>query len=234
MEYTFKVWIDGNYYHKDEEFERVIELSDSEVATIKELIDKYDDDLSCGLMPILYEGSEELYQKFYDAIFPHVFFVLFQRDEYFEPKHGDEDRIWDEDEDVEYLMETYGDGYDFDDAYIVYIPNEIMPPKMKLSKGMSKDDILKYIRKWSNLRESLFDDICYSGRSISNVGQDIIFEFIDKRLLAIIEKAIEQNDEETLAKDDFDPFKGETQDLLANEIFEEFQKETNGEFTFGE
>ena len=133
MEYAFKVWIDGNYYEEDEEFEEGIELSDSEVSTIKELINKYKDDLSCGLMPILYEGSEELYKKFYDAIFPHVFFELFQRDPCFEPEPDDENRIWDED-DVEYLMDKYGDNYDFDDAYIVYIPDELMPPKKPLNE----------------------------------------------------------------------------------------------------
>ena len=48
---------------------------------------------------------------------------LFQRDEMFEPIPGDEGKKWEE-EDVIYLMETYGDGYCFDDAYICYIPED--------------------------------------------------------------------------------------------------------------
>ena len=28
MEYTFKVWVDGNYYYKDEKYEVEIELTD--------------------------------------------------------------------------------------------------------------------------------------------------------------------------------------------------------------
>lgn len=227
MEYTFKTWIDGNYYYEDEEFEREIELSDSEVATIKKLVNEYDGDLSSGLMPILEDGSDELFEKFYDAIFPHVFFVLFRRDPSFEPEPGDEDKTWDEDEDVDYLMETYGDGYDFDNSYIVYIPDEMMPPKIHLSKGMSKDDILNYIRRWNKMREDIFDEICFS-HEISNFGHDTLYELIEKRLLTMVEKAIEQNDEATLAKDDYDPFKGEIATLLAEEVYDAFQKETNG------
>ena len=30
MEYTFKVWVDGNYYYKDEKYEVEIELTDEE------------------------------------------------------------------------------------------------------------------------------------------------------------------------------------------------------------
>ncbi len=104
MEYKFKIWIDGNYYYEDEEFEKVIDLSDREVATIKKLISEYFDEFTPGLMPILEEGSKELYQKFHDAVFPHVFFELFKRDPCFEPEPGDEGREWNEDKDVNYLM----------------------------------------------------------------------------------------------------------------------------------
>lgn len=137
--YEFKVWIDGNYYYEDEEIEAEIMLSDDEVETIKRLVREYDSDLSCGLMPILKEGDAHLYNKFFSEIYPPVFYELFQRDEMFEPIPGDEGKKWEE-EDVIYLMETYGDGYCFDDAYICYIPEDMMPPKMTLTKGMSKDD----------------------------------------------------------------------------------------------
>ena len=137
--YEFKVWIDGNYYYEDEENEAEIMLSDDEVDTIKRLVREYDSDLSCGLMPILKEGDAHLYNKFFSEIYPPVFYELFQRDEMFEPIPGDEGKKWEE-EDVIYLMETYGDGYCFDDAYKCYIPEDMMPSKMTLTKGMAKDD----------------------------------------------------------------------------------------------
>ena len=137
--YEFKVWIDGNYYYEDEEIEAEIMLSDDEVETIKKLVKEYDSDLSCGLMPILKEGDAHLYIKFFSEIYPPVFYELFQRDEMFEPIPGDEGKEWEE-EDVIYLMETYGDGYCFDDAYKCYIPEDMMPSKMTLTKLMSKDD----------------------------------------------------------------------------------------------
>ena len=156
--YEFKVWIDGNYYYEDEEIEAEIMLSDDEVETIKRLVREYDSDLSCGLMPILKEGDAHLYNKFFSEIYPPVFYELFQRDEMFEPIPGDEGKKWEE-EDVIYLIETYGDGYCFDDAYICYIPEDMMPPKMTLTKGMSKDEMLKYIRKWSSMRNDIYDNI---------------------------------------------------------------------------
>ena len=127
--YEFKVWIDGNYYFEDEEIEAEIMLSDDEVETIKRLVREYDSDLSCGLMPILKEGDAHLYNKFFSEIYPPVFYELFKRDEMFEPISGDEGKEWEE-EDVIYLMETYGDGYCFDDAYICYIPKDMMPEEM--------------------------------------------------------------------------------------------------------
>ena len=127
--YEFKVWIDGNYYYEDEEIEAEIMLSDDEVETIKRLVREYDSELSCGLMPILKEGDAHLYIKFFSEIYPPVFYELFQRDEMFEPIPGDEGKKWEE-EDVIYLMETYGDGYCFDDAYKCHIPEDMMPEEM--------------------------------------------------------------------------------------------------------
>ena len=134
MEYSFKVWIDGNYYYEDEEYEREIDLSEEEYDTIKNLVKEYGGDLASGLMPILEAGSEELYQKFYRAIFPEVFLEMFSRDEMFEPEPGDENRSWDVD-DFDYLIKTYGYHYCFDDAYIVRIPDNMMPPRMHDSFG---------------------------------------------------------------------------------------------------
>ena len=219
--YEFKVWIDGNYYYEDEEIEAEIMLSDDEVETIKRLVREYDSDLSCGLMPILKEGDAHLYNKFFSEIYPPVFYELFQRDEMFEPIPGDEGKKWEE-EDVIYLMETYGDGYCFDDAYICYIPEDMIPPKMTLTKGMSKDEMLKYIRKWSSMRNDIYDNItCYHDIPVSE--QDHYNEVIENRLLSILTKSIEENDESSLASEDFDPFEDIFPTMIANEIYEECQ-----------
>lgn len=124
--YVFKVWIDGNYFCEDEEIEAEIMLSDDEVETIKKLVREYDSDLSCGLMPILKEGDAQLHNKFFSKIYPPVFYELFQMNNMFEPIPGDEGEEW-EKEDAIYLMETYSDNYCFDDAYICYIPEDMMP-----------------------------------------------------------------------------------------------------------
>ena len=219
--YVFKIWVDGNYYYEDEEREEEILLSDEDIETIKRLVREYDDDLACGLMPILKEGDERLYYRFYNIIFPPVFYELFQRDDMFEPIPSDEGKDWDED-DVLYLMETYGDGYDFDDAYICYIPEDMMPPKMTLTKGMSKDEMLKYIRKWSSMRNDIYDNItCYHDIPVSD--QDHYNEVIENRLLSILTKSIEENDESSLASEDFDPFEDIVPTMIANEIYEECQ-----------
>ena len=231
MEYKFKVFIDGNWYYDDEEFERNIELSDTEVATIKELICKHYyelffddiDVLTPDLMMVLQEGPDDLYQKFYDTIYPHVFFELFLRDEEFEPNPGDEDREWDEDEDVDYLMETYGDGYDFDSAYIVYIPDEMMPPKSPLSKRMSDREILRYIRETSRLREEIYNHIA-DEHDIYISEQDTLYEVIEEKLTAMIKKAIKNNAESTLSQVNFDPFANIDLKELTNIIYKEFQE----------
>ena len=227
MEYHFKVWVDGNYYYEDEEYEKEIDLSEEEYDTIRTLVKEYDDDLSRGLMPILKAGSTELYKRFYRAIFPEVFLELFSRDDMFEPEPGDEDRTWDE-EDFDYLMKTYGEHYDFDEAYICYIPEDMMPPRMHLTKGMSEGDIVKYIRRWNSMRNDLYEDLCVTmHHDISTADQGAYLKLIEKRLIDIAEKAIEQNDEATLAKDDFNPFADIipfTPYSIVKEIIDEFQK----------
>ena len=220
--YKFKVWIDGNYYYDDEEYEVGVELTDEEFETLKKNVKEYDGDLSRGLMPILKKGDERLYNRFYSIIFPPVFFEMFQRDEMFEPEPGDEGKEWDED-DVPYLMETYGDNYDFDDAYICYIPEDMMPPKMTLTKDMSKDYMFKYIRKWSSMRNDIYDNItCYHDIPVSEHGH--YNEVIENRLLSILAKSIEENDESLLASEDFDPFEDIDSTRIAREIYEEFQQ----------
>ena len=222
MEYTFKVWIDGNYYYEDEEYEVEIELTDKEHETLKKTVKEYNGDLSRGLMPILENSDDNLYHIFYDKIFPDVFYTLFQRDPCFEPVPGDEDKSWDI-SDVDYLMKTYGDNYCFDDAYIVYIPDEMMPPKIKLAKGMSDEDLLTYIRRWNSTREDVFDWII-SRHNIPISLHDTLYEAIEKRLLEIAKKNIEEWDEEYLSRVDHDPFCQIFTDKFADGIYKEFQE----------
>jgi hypothetical protein len=230
MEYTFKVWIDGNYYDDNEEYDVKIDLTDSEVGTIKRLVDEYELVLTRGLMPILKKGPEELYKKFYNVIMPHVFLYFIRRDESFEPVPGDEDRTWHE-EDFGYLMKTYGDNYSFEDynsyyfndSYIVRIPEDMMPSKMILSKGMSKDDILKYIRKWNSCREGLFN-LIVANHGYPHDKEASLYEIIEKRLLKIAEETIMNTDERTLAENDFDPFADLDEWDESTELYEEFKK----------
>lgn len=221
MKHKFNVWIDGNYYYEDEEYEVEIELSDEEFETLKNIVRKYAGDLSQGLMPILEKSDDNLYQIFYDEIFPNVFYTLFQRDPCFDPVPGDEGKSWDI-SDVDYLMGTYGDNYCFDDAYIVYIPEEMMPPKIKLAKGMSDEDLLTYIRRWNNMREDVFDWII-SSHDIPISLQDTLYEVIEKRLIEIAKKIINEWDEKYLSKDDSDPFRQIFTDKLADEIYKEYE-----------
>lgn len=235
MEYTFTTFIDGNYYSEDEEFEKVIELSDNEVATIKKLVDEYESDLSCGLMPILEAGSEELYKKFYDAIFPHVFFVLFQDDPCFEPEPGDEEQTWEEDEDVEYLMETYGDNYDFDDAYVVYIPDEMMPQKPILSKSMTNEDLQNYLKKWCHdIQEFVFDIVRCGDNAFSNELDDDLRMIINDKLLSYLKQTIRDNNEEVMAKADFEPFTDDILKQIANEAFDELKEKNDPKYFYYE
>jgi len=221
----FKVWINGNHYYEDEEYEVEIELSDEECATIKQIVKEYDGNISRGLMPILKKCDDKLYQLFYNEVYPEVFYTLFQRDPCFESVPGDENKSWSSC-DIDYLMKTYGDNYCFDDSYIVYIPDEIMPPKIKVSKGMSKDELLIYIRKWNSMREDIFDWVT-SYHSIPNNMHDKLFEIIENRLLEIAEKNIEEWDEEYLSNGKNDPFRQDWTEKIADEVYKEFKTVSN-------
>ena len=219
----FTLWIDGCYYYEDEEYEVEVDLSEEEVASIRKMVNEYEGDLSRGLMPVLKACSKELYQKFYDVVYPDVFYSVFKGDNCFEPLPQDEDKSWTFD-DVYYLMETYGDNYDCDDAYQVFIPDDMKPPKIQLSKGMSKEDLLKYIRQWNSMREGIFDWIT-TRRNISTHLHDSLYEVIEKRLLAIAEQDIAETDEYLLLREGYDPFCQIFTEVIADEMYEDFQKE---------
>ena len=219
----FTLWIDGCYYYEDEEYEVEVDLSEEEVASIRKMVNEYEGDLSRGLMPVLKVCSKELYQKFYDVVYPDVFYSVFKGDDCFEPLPQDEDKSWTFD-DVNYLIETYGDHYDCDDAYQVFIPDDMKPPKIQLSKGMSKEDLLKYIRQWNSMREGIFDWIT-TRRNISTHLHDSLYEVIEKRLLAIAEQDIAETDEYLLLREGYDPFCQISTEVIADDIYEDFQKE---------
>jgi len=220
MKYKFKVWIDGNYYYENEEYEREIDLSEEEYDTIKNLVKEYDGDLSLGLMPILETGSSELYQKFYRAIFPEVFLEMFSRDEMFEPEPGDENKSWDVD-DFDYLMETYGCGYNFDDVYIVSIPDEIYETKKKHKRNKKDYEIQgividKYGEETITINLSLYDDELERIKAIINSGDYIdlrdvveeefpeLYETIDSQLRDAAYELYERDYMESIAESDGD------------------------------
>lgn len=113
------------------DFEREIELSDSEVASIKQHVKENIDDWPLGLMEFLHKGPEELFEKNSRTNYPSCFFLNFQEvygTRYFEPEPGDETKYWDEDRDVDYLYDKYEWQFNLEDtAYTVHILDEMKP-----------------------------------------------------------------------------------------------------------
>jgi hypothetical protein len=100
-----------------------IELSDSEVDTIRRLVSDYDGDADeDGLMPILEAGNKTLYDKLEKAIKQEMADEILmagisngdvdycdEMDEYYEKETGREDYVWDEKAFREWYGEEYGD-----------------------------------------------------------------------------------------------------------------------------
>lgn len=129
--HTFTILVYGGYYQDDIEFNVSIPLSDDEVFAIQCLVNCYNGSLneSTDLMPILKAGAPELHQRFFDAIYPRVFFELFELDRV-DPDLGlnpiDWGRQWDFDRDIDYMLATYGDAVDLSDAFICRIPDQFI------------------------------------------------------------------------------------------------------------
>ena len=121
-------------------------------------------------------------------------------------------------------MEKYGDGCNFEDAYIVYIPDDMMPPKSPLSKRMSNKEILRYIREQNSMREDIFNDITFHHDIYEH---DTLYEIIDEKLTTIIKKAIHENTESTLSQENFNPFADVSLEELSNVIYGEFKEKIN-------
>lgn len=219
--YTFKVWIDGNYYLDDEEFEKEIPLSEKEVATIKKLIDDYEGYLGQGLMPILKTGPKKLYKKFYDVIYPKVFLYLFDEEYVEDMKKSDCGRSW-KLEDFDYLKKNYGNCFYFDESYIVYFPEGWEPVKPSLSKDMIKEEILRYIKRWDNSRSHIMENM----PGLHDEDEEAaLYGLIDEELVEMVQEHIDQTDEATLSNEDFNLYCTiDNTYELADEIYEEYEK----------
>jgi hypothetical protein len=78
-------------------------------------------------MPILKAGAPELHQRFFDAIYPRVFFELFNLDDVDVSLNPiDWGRQWNYDRDIDYMLATYGDAVDFSGAFICRIPSQFI------------------------------------------------------------------------------------------------------------
>ena len=73
------------------------------------------------------------------------------------------------------------------------------------------------------MREEVFDCII-SDHSIPISWHDTLYEIIEKRLVEIAKKNIDEWDEDYLSRDGSDPFRQIFTDKLADEIYGEFQK----------
>lgn len=127
--HTFSVFVFGGYYDDDVEFTVNIPLSDDEFATIQSLVSRYKDPMGQedDLMPILKSGAPELHKRFFDAIYPRVFFELFDIESVdlsLNPVDGG--RQWEFERDIDYMLATYGDAVDVSDAFVCRIPNQFI------------------------------------------------------------------------------------------------------------
>ena len=140
--HTFSVFVFGGYYQDDAELTVTIPLSDDELATIKNLVSRHqklnNQNLaifnsqfsilnSHDLMPILKAGAPELHKRFFDAIYPRVFFELFDIDSVdLSLCPADRGRQWDFNRDIDYMLATYGDAIDVSDAFVCRIPDHFI------------------------------------------------------------------------------------------------------------
>ena len=125
--YYFDVTVADGFSHdfcwNEEGFLVEMELSDSDVETIRRLVSGYDGDADeDGLMPILEAGNKTLYDKLEKAIKQEMADEILmagisngdvdycdEMDEYYEKETGREDYVWDEKAFREWYGEEYGD-----------------------------------------------------------------------------------------------------------------------------
>ena len=101
----------------------------------------------------------------------------------------------------------------------------MMPWNRFLTKGISKVDIIRYIRTGNRMHYFIFDEIDLKN-CVYGLLHDDLYELKDMRLPELVERVIEQNDEAILAKDYLNPFEGENKFELAKEIYDDFNRES--------
>lgn len=132
--HTFTVFVFGGYYQDDAELTVTIPLSDDELATIQTLVSRHHNPIGKenDLMPILKAGAPELHKRFFDAIYPRVFFELFDIDSVdLSLCPVDWGRQWDFERDIDYMLATYGDAVDVSDAFVCRIPDQFIQKNNK-------------------------------------------------------------------------------------------------------
>lgn len=125
MLYKFKVTVFLTY--KDKEIEVEVDLSDKEVARIKELVaasvvnkeesTDEDDNVPLDLLQILEDNDEKLFDKFWDVIMPPVFVELLinAMNNFGNDMRLEEDNFKDyRKASFEELYDMYGDSIDMD------------------------------------------------------------------------------------------------------------------------
>lgn len=146
MKYKFQVMVALTYVDKDIEVE--IDLSDDEVARIKELVaadcegheeaeeaevadeEDYDYEPPQDLLQILEDNDPDLFDKFWDEIFPPVFVecLIDGFENGLEEKHEDDHFRNYRKADFDELYDMYGDAMelDHDTTCICRVPEEFM------------------------------------------------------------------------------------------------------------
>ncbi len=128
MKYKFQVKIFLSYW--DEEVEVEVDLSDEEVSLIRKLVMSNFDEKR-GLLHILEDDAPELFDKFWDVIFPHVFVeLLINGLENWHIERRDDDGFADyRKADFDTLYEMYGDYIEIEHSSSCFcrIPKEWLP-----------------------------------------------------------------------------------------------------------
>ena len=210
------------------EFNVNIDLNDSEIQELRDLIDPVAD-LSQGLMPILMDKdmqlSEEgdvngyyLFDKFDDVIYPRLYIEILinglnngtiqkEKDDHFDDYYS---------ADPEDLYDLYGPSVFIDrDICICEIPQELIP-KVTLTKDDKTEEIHRYLlREQNTLIWSLYNfftknDILYDDNEF-----DIhTWDWIEERLTKIVAERIKEATPEELLRKDYNPLSDITEDNL--------------------
>ena len=225
-EYNFDIVVYLTY----DEIEKSVSvpLSDDEVAEIKRLVEEADE-LKYGLLHVLREAKSNLFDKFWDIIFPVIFVEnLYDARENGEMEIDENDEFDDwREADFEELYEMYGDAVELDyNCCLCKIPKSFLPPPMTLKKGMSKAEIQRYVKR-SDFRDSLVDNISYECGNRYFI--DDIEEAVDHYLISMVEDCIKTNLEETISNQSFSPFTGVSTKELTEKLLAELEAKYEAE-----